>query len=347
MYIKRTKICRLFALFLALALLFFPTALALSDGLPEELIPIGQTVGIDVQCDGAMLIATMPIDTPNGDVSPGMAAGLIPGDIIIGVGGRTIKSISEFQAYTAEYDSTPIPLWINRAGEHMERFISPVRNVDGELEMGLWLRDGMLGIGTVTFFDPASGIYGALGHSVSETETGVLMPIRDGRIMPASVKSVTPGQSGAPGELRGEFDFSSRLGDIRQNTNLGIFGVAGHNPYHDGQAIPVGRIGDVRTGAATILANVDGTHVREFAVEISRIFSGGEERNMLITVTDPDLLAITGGIVQGMSGSPIIQNGRLVGAVTHVLINNPQKGYAVFIEGMLESLDKKHRENLN
>jgi len=177
-----------------------------------------------------------------------------------------------------------------------------------------------------------------LGHAVSDVETGSLVPLGEGSIMPATVKSIRRGEAGKPGELKGEFEMEKKIGTLFANTPTGIFGrvVDGH-ALTSGEPLPVGGTKELALGPAKILANVSGTEIQEFEIEISRIFTGGSDRNMMITVTDPDLIAATGGIVQGMSGSPIVQNGKIVGAVTHVLINNPEKGYGISIDSMLQN----------
>jgi len=313
-----------------------PGALA---AMPTELVPVGQTVGIDIKCDGVMVVALGEVETETGVVAPGANAGLLPGDVITQVGTTRISSAAEFKAAVEETGEKAITAQVIRSdGQRLELTLTPAKDKQGNHELGLWLRDGMAGIGTVTFYDPKSGIFGALGHAVRDAETGALMPLGGGFIMPAGVKSVRRGAPGAPGELQGEFEVKRTAGTLFANTRAGIFGhSADREALHRGEALPVGSRGELKLGPATIFANVSGTEVGEFAIEISRIFTGGDDRNMMITVTDPALIEITGGIVQGMSGSPIVQNGKIVGAVTHVLINNPEKGYGISIDTMLES----------
>jgi len=305
--------------------------------MPTELVPVGRTVGIDIKCDGVMVVALGEVETESGSVAPAAQAGLLPGDVITQVGQKKICSAAEFKEAITNSDGKTVTVQVTRPGEQRLRFnLTPAKDEAGAYELGLWLRDGMAGIGTVTFYDPKSGIFGALGHAVSDVETGSLMPLGTGCIMPATVTSARRGEPGTPGELKGEFRFETKLGTLFANTPTGIFGhAADSKTLTRGEPLPIGGAKELELGAAKILANVSGTEIREYDIEISRIFSGGDDRNMMITVTDPALLAITGGIVQGMSGSPIVQNGKLVGAVTHVLINNPEKGYGVSIDGML------------
>ena len=311
-----------------------PQALAVT---PLELVPVGQTVGIDIKCKGVMVVAIGGVESEHGTVTPGVDAGLLLGDVITQVGSHEITSAAQFKEVINGVAGETISVHVLRAGQKLQLNITPAADKSGKYELGLWLRDSMAGIGTVTFYDPKSGIFGALGHAVSEVETGALMPLADGCIMPASVKSIRRGTPGAPGELSGEFDFTQKIGILFANTMSGIFGHAADSAaFSHTDPLPIGTAGDLTLGAAKIRANVEGTHIQEFDIEISRIFSGGDDRNMMITVTDEALLALTGGIVQGMSGSPILQNGKLVGAVTHVLINNPERGYGICIEHMME-----------
>jgi len=339
---KTRTLRRTLAAMTALALFSsaIPAALA---AVPTELIPIGQTVGIDIKCDGVMVVSLGDVDTASGTVSPGTAAGLLPGDVITQVGSTKITSSADFKASLEAAGGDTVAIHVTREAENLQLNLTPVQDKDGKYELGLWLRDGMAGIGTITFFDPKSGIFGALGHAVSDIETGVLMPIGSGSIMPATVTSARRGAAGAPGELQGEFDFQTTIGTLFANTNTGIFGhIADSTTLTQEPALPVASPKELTLGAAKILANVTGTDIQEFDIEISRLFSGNEDRNMMITVTDPALIAITGGIVQGMSGSPIVQNGKIVGAVTHVLINNPGKGYGISIDRMLQNAYADH-----
>ena len=312
-----------------------PQALA---HMPLELVPVGQTVGIDIKCDGVMIVAIGEVESAQGAVTPGTEAGLLLGDVITQVGSEKITSAAGFKDAIEGVQGEAVSVHVHRDGQTLQLTLTPVLDKSGGYELGLWLRDSMAGIGTVTFYDPKSGIFGALGHSVSEVETGMLMPLAEGSIMPASVKSVRKGASGAPGELEGEFDFTRKIGTLFSNTMTGIFGHASDSAlFSGGTPLPIGTGSDLTLGAAKIRANVEGTDIQEFDIEISRIFSGGDDRNMMITVTDPTLIARTGGIVQGMSGSPILQNGKIVGAVTHVLIHNPERGYGISIERMVEN----------
>jgi len=333
--IRRKGIGTVFSILL-LSVLLCPQILA--AGLPTELVPVGRTIGINMKCDGVMIIALNEVETANGVTAPGVDAGLLPGDIITRLGPTEVNSSEDFKSALEALDTDVTTLHVVRDGKTLQLTLKPALNAKGERELGLWVRDGIAGIGTMTFYDPASGVFGALGHAVSDIETGAMMPLRSGSILSANITGVVHGEPGAPGQLQGEFNFDHELGTLYANTQAGIFGELRDTGLISAQdPLPVAKENEIELGAATILSNVSGTDVASYEVEISRIFTGGADRNVMITVTDPVLLEKTGGIVQGMSGSPIIQNGKLVGAVTHVLINNPQKGYGISIESMLKS----------
>jgi len=228
---------------------------------------------------------------------------------------------------------------VRRDGQNLTLSVAPEQNEQGAYAIGAWIRDSMAGIGTVTFYDPETGAFGALGHGITDTDTALLMPFASGSVLPSTVKAVNPGTVGQAGELRGDFDLTCELGQLSANTTAGIFGTmaAGGELEELGEPMPVASPDEVQTGAATILANVEGDQVKEYDIEILKLLDNGDGREMLISVTDPELLEITGGIVQGMSGSPILQNGKFVGAVTHVLLNDPTKGYGIFLETMLSA----------
>lgn len=298
---------------------------------PERLTPVGRTVGIRLESDGLIVVGFDENESAARD------AGLKMGDTIKRVNGQDVDSCDRFKTIVSEAGGEPLAMEVQREGRTMEIDVQPEQ--DGETyRLGLLLRDGMAGIGTVTFYDPDTGLYGALGHGVNELQSMVLLPLAQGEILPSRVVEVQKGEGGSPGILKGAFDMEDRLGEVEANTAHGIFGEA-EEPLSAADAIPVAAPGDARTGKASILSNVEGDQVEEFAVEINRLFPTGQDtgRNLLLTITDPRLLQATGGIVQGMSGSPIIQDGKLIGAVTHVLVDNPTQGYGIFIENMLES----------
>jgi stage IV sporulation protein B len=336
---KITKTLLKIALPLILALTLTVPALAM-DSLPP-LIPVGSTVGLQVRSDGAMIIGLN--GTERSERSPAADAGLKSGDVIIYVGSQRVGSVEETQRLVSESNGQPISIRVSRAGKELQFQVTPSLKADGSCEMGVWLRDAIAGIGTITFVEPNSGVFGALGHSIADGDTGTLVPLLNGKIMTATVTDVVKGEDGKPGQLQGSFDALDPLGTLTQNTENGVFGVANsvQQLAPNAAAIPAASRSEIHVGAAVIRSSVGDGGVEEYAIEISKVFPAGGERDMLITVTDPKLIARTGGIIQGMSGSPIIQDGKLVGAVTHVLVSDPKRGYAISIERMLEEVRRR------
>ena len=298
----------------------------------KELVVGGQAVGIQVETRGALVAGLTQVETAEGIKKPAQEAGLREGDVICALNGETVFSASELIERIASSDGEAAELSVRRNGESVRIAVTPVKSKDGKWMLGMWLRDGISGIGTVTFTDPGSGIYGALGHSISETDGGGDIPVDKGVITDAEIVGVNPAAAGRPGELNGCSDSGRILGSIDSNTAHGIFGKAA-GPLGDRRL----DTGTVTTGKASILCTLQGRRCEEYSVEINRIYKDSSGEHVMLTVTDPELLERTGGIVQGMSGSPIIQNGMIVGAVTHVFVNDPTRGYGVSIQDMLRS----------
>ena len=290
------------------------------------LIPGGNTVGIKLHTHG-LLVTGLEKD------SPAKIAGLRKGDVILEANGESVQTVAALQS---ALKGSRVVLTVSRGGKEARFCVNPMQTPNGG-RIGAYIRDSMSGIGTVTFYDPLTGAFGALGHGVNDRDTSVLIPVESGVVVASKVDQVKKGSDGSPGELKGKFDVNSILGSVSDNTDFGIFGEL-TTPV-PGTPLPVAEVGEVRTGAAKILSNVSGDKVEEFNVRIVEIHPQDRDsgRNLLLRVTDPRLLDRTGGIVQGMSGSPIIQDGKLVGAVTHVLVNDPTRGYGIFIENMLNA----------
>ena len=310
-------------------------ALALFVFLPQKvsaarlLIPVGEVIGISVE-DETVTVAAF--DEVLG--TEAQAAGLRTGDQILKVDKTQVRQPEDIHLALKRSDGT-VDVEILREGKVRRLTVTPRITEDGP-KLGVYLKQGVTGIGTVTWFDPESGNFGALGHGVN-TPSGSLVKMNQGTVYRAKVASVKKGCSGTPGQLLGALEGREPLGSLTGNTEQGIFGKTG-TPWQ-GIPLPAAQTEEVRTGSASILATVRGRDVQEYSVEILRIYpaSRANGRNMLLQVTDPALLEATGGIVQGMSGSPIIQDGKLIGAVTHVLVNDPTTGYGIFIENMLDA----------
>ena len=304
----------------------------------ERLIPVGHTVGIKLFAEGVVVIGLAEVDTGGAVRTPGADCGLQVGDVIGEANGKEVESSEQFAALL-QCGGT-VELAVTRGQEELTLSAEPVRGADGTWRLGAWIRDSMAGIGTVTFYDPDTGTFGALGHGITDMDTGLLMPLGDGAVMNSSVRAVKRGAAGEPGELKGSFDLQHDLGELYANTDRGVFGTMDSCELVSGEALPVARADEVHAGAAVILSNVNGDGVEEYAIDIVRVLDANDVQNLLIQVTDPRLVEQTGGIVQGMSGSPILQDGQIVGAVTHVMVNEPTKGYGILIENMLAAAGK-------
>ena len=303
------------------------------DTSARMLVPVGHTVGIKLFARGVVVVKLSDGGTPAKE------CGLQTGDVIVKCGGVSVTSTEQFQALLQKNGDASTDLQVRRDGDSMTLAVEPARNDDGVYCIGAWIRDSMAGIGTMTYYDPATGAFGALGHGITDVDTALLMPFSNGSILPSTVKAVKKGEAGAAGELRGDFDLSRDLGDLYANTDCGIFGTMEAEDYDPicEEAVP---IGEARPGPAVIRSNVEGDAVGEYKIEILKVVSNAVDgRELVLSVQDRDLIAATGGIVQGMSGSPILQDGKLVGAVTHVLLNSPEKGYGISIQTMLEAAE--------
>ena len=301
------------------------------------LIPGGQAVGVALKTQGVLVISRMSrqeVKTP-----------LRVGDVILRVQGQEVASAGELARQIDEADADSVELSVLRAGrEILLKAAAPVSSQDGRRRLGVWVRDSTAGVGTLSYIDPQTQAYGALGHAIVDGDTGDMLCVKDGAILQADVVGVTKGESGRAGELKGSFLKEGRqIGTLSLNSVYGIYGVMEKTPkallYPEG--LPVGKRDQAHEGAASIISTVDGQGPREYAVEILRCFDQGKpsQKGMILRVTDQALLEKTGGIVQGMSGSPILQDGKIIGALTHVYLNDPTQGYGMYIEWMLERSD--------
>ena len=306
------------------------------------LYPIGKTVGITAGFKGVWVVSITEFETETGDViSPAGIAGIMADDIIFSIDGDEIYSVDELESKIQESDGSEIKVGILRGNEKKESVLIPQKNKsDGKYKLGVWIKDSTSGIGTLTYYDPSTKSFGALGHGICD-ETNSLIDINKGYIYDASVNSVRRGEKGIPGELIAVFeDDENILGEIMVNSGCGVFGIT-KDEIIAKDALPVVERESVCEGEASILSNIEGDAVCEYSAEIVKI--NRDETNsrcLIIKITDPRLLEKTGGIVRGMSGSPILQDGKLVGAVTHVFVNDPTRGYGIFIENMLAESEK-------
>lgn len=326
------------AISLLLTLMMLVTAQAADI---TSVIPIGHTVGIQMSADGVLVVRLNDVQTADGAVCPARDAGVSEGDMIVKVNGAEVASNDEMQKQIALSAGQPVELEILRNGETQTVTATPRADTDGVYRIGVLARDSMAGIGTLTYVDPETGAYGSLGHGICDGETGVLMPLKEGSVLYSVVGSVQRGEVGEPGALQGEFQSDVPLGTVNENTESGIFGtLTDSSLYSSLESVPVAAADEIKVGEAEILANVEGDKVQSYSVQVVKIYPQDDEygRGMMLRVTDQALLEKTGGIVQGMSGSPVLQNGKIIGAVTHVMVNDPTCGYAIGIERMLEEM---------
>ena len=295
-----------------------------ASGQPRALVPLGRAVGVKLFSDGLLVVNLSESVTEDGAASPARQCGIRTGDVLLELNDEDLKSTEQLQTALQKNGAQSVSLTVKRGAKTLSLEATPESGADGVYRLGAWVRDSMAGIGTMTYYDPQTGAFGALGHGITDVDTAQLMPISSCALMYADVASVKKGHSGTPGELTGDFKPAQELGELTCNSSSGIFGTL--------------RYTFMVSGDAVILSNIRGDEVEEFFIKITKIMENKDGgRDMLIRVTDKRLLSATGGIVQGMSGSPILQNGKLVGAVTHVLVSDPTKGYAILMEHMLEA----------
>lgn len=301
----------------------------------------GTPFGMKLYTDGVLVVGLEDVATAMGRMNPAASAGVCVGDVIVAVDGQTVSDSRTLGKRIAACEGGRVTLRLRRDGVEFDATFTPVRPVgEGGYRAGMWVRDSAAGVGTLTFYDPATGVFAGLGHGVYDVDTGEEMPMATGEVVPARIFGIKKGAAGTPGEVKGAFE-PGTLGVLARNGSDGLYGNL--TVYPTGTvSLPVAHRQQVEEGTAQILTTVDGTTPRYYDVTIQRVRYGGagDGRHMVVQVTDPELLALTGGIVQGMSGSPIIQNGRLVGAVTHVLVDDPTRGYGIFAEQMLETAQR-------
>lgn len=308
------------------------------------LVAGGNPFGIKLLMDGVMVTELGEIEAENGGkICPAEEAGIEVGDIIKSADGINITSNSELQKIISESGGNKVKLIISRNGKDFPVFLKPEysRKADG-WRGGMWVRDSIAGIGTMTFFDKTTGEFAGLGHPVCDSDTGELVPIYSGEAVPVEITDAKKGSKGIPGELHGQFMYGGSFGILRENNSCGVYGLLSESAVKalltGCEEYKMGYRQDVKTGEAEILTTVSGDIPHHYKIEIEKIDYNSVEstKNMIIRITDDELLDRTGGIVQGMSGSPIIQDGKIIGAVTHVFVSDPSKGYAIFAENMAE-----------
>ncbi|MGL4773793.1 MAG: SpoIVB peptidase [Clostridium sp.] len=305
-----------------------------------EVVAGGVPVGVRISSEGVLVVGFSDIAINNDRVeSPAKGGDIRIGDVLLSYNGETIKNSKDLVKKVKNTKEEKVTIEIKREDEKLKKEINLIKEKDEEYKLGLWVRDSMAGVGTMTFYEKNSGKFGALGHPITDADTNKTFGIKEGELFDSSIISVKRGEKGDPGELKGIFmNENIPVGNIAKNTECGIFGKVNDSFKCDNKSYKVGFRDEIKEGKATIITTVDENGPQEYEIEITKLLQqeSSGPKSMVIKVTDERLLEKTGGIVQGMSGSPIIQNGKIVGAVTHVLINKPDTGYGIYIEWMLQ-----------
>ena len=313
-------------------------------------IPSGETIGLRLYTSGVLVVGMSGIQgEDNNNYTPYKNSGIKEGDMITKVDNETVTCTSDLITKVNESDGKAVKITYVRNGSNYDTEILPTKTSDDEYKLGLWVRDAASGVGTISFYDPNTGEFGALGHGILDVDTEELIDIARGDIVTSKIVSIVKGEKGKPGELQGSIDNGKIIGEVYKNTNFGIYGKLNNVEQIENDSDKVMEVmprDEVKEGKATILCTLDDNKQEEYEIEIEKIYTSTNRtnKNMIIRVTDSRLLEKTGGIIQGMSGSPIIQNGKFVGAVTHVMVNNPEKGYGIFADTMLKQM-KEVEEN--
>ena len=308
----------------------------------------GTPFGIKMFSDGVMVVGFSDIDTQKGSFCPAKAAGLELGDVIISLDGVKVQSNTDVEKHIASKGNSEVVVVFLREGlEHTTKLTPVTDSTTGSYRTGMWVRDSSAGVGTMTFYDVQKGMFAGLGHGIKDTDTQKDIPLLSGEIVPVRITGCTPSSNGEAGELKGSFISQFPTGRVWANSTNGVYGSVFTPPADN--MMEVASPNQIETGPATILTTIEGTTPKEYDIVIEKVALNGSNqwRNMVIRITDSRLLEKTGGIVQGMSGSPIIQNGKLVGAVTHVFVNQVNRGYAVFAQNMLFSMDNAEKVHMS
>ncbi len=311
------------------------------NGAEEERVMIGGDVfGTRISTKGVLVVGVTSVISNGNERSPARDAGICSKDIINFVNGSEIKDSNDLISKIEKSEGKTLEISLTRDGKDMSVKLTPVlSDSDGIYRGGLWVRDSLAGIGTVTFIIPKTGEFAGLGHGICDPDTGVLMTVRKGSVFTVKLGDIKKGSVGDPGELRGRL-CEEKIGSIIDNSFSGVCGVLSEVPQKD-SLFEIAKQSEVKTGKVTVVCTVDSRGPCEYSAEIEKICDAdGKTKNFIIKITDKKLLDLTGGIVQGMSGSPIIQNGKIIGAITHVLIDDPTKGYGIFAQNMLDTANR-------
>ena len=305
-----------------------------------KVVPLGKAIGMRLYTEGVLVVGMSEIEGKK----PYENSGIETGDKIVEVNNVEIKSTDELiQCVNSANGSSVEIKYINDKNEEEVANITPAKTAENEYKLGLWVRDAAAGVGTVTFYEPSSGEFGALGHGINDVDTYELIDIANGEIVTTNIIDIVKGEKGSPGEIRGIIEGERTIGNVSKNTSFGVYGnmldTTSLNINKESE-LEVANRSEIKLGKAEIMCELENGKVEKYEIEIQKIFldNNSDNKSILIKVTDEELIEKTGGIIQGMSGAPVIQNGKFIGAVTHVLVNDPQMGYAIFGDLMIKQM---------
>lgn len=311
-------------------------AAAAAQDTSRQVIPLGSAFGIKLFTDGVIVASLSDIYTEEGVCCPAAEAGILPGDYLLQADGQDIPDNGALARYIGSSQGEAISFQVRREDQVFSVEVTPVYG-EGSFKTGMWVRDSAAGIGTLTFYDPATGVFAGLGHGICDMDTNGVMALKSGEPAPIALSGIVKGQADSPGQLRGYFSSEESLGTLLANRETGVYGTLHQAPA--GEAVETLTREEVATGPVQLLVSLDETGPQLYEAEIQEIINRDKTtKNLVVQVTDPRLLERTGGIVQGMSGAPILQNGKLAGAITHVFTEDPTLGYGIFISNMLEGM---------
>lgn len=306
-------------------------------------IPLGTAIGMKLYTKGVLVVGMSQINTDNNEkTKPYENSGIEQGDMILAINNKEVSNTDELIGEVNNSSGNSIKIKYLKNNETLETSITPVKSKN-EYKIGLWVRDAAAGVGTLTFYEPSTNSFMALGHGISDIDTEKIVEISNGELITANIVSIKKGEKGKPGEMKGTIDSGNKIGEISKNTNLGVYGNVTNKSYlgiDSNNEMEVATRSEIKEGRAQIICQLDNNERNKYNIEIEKIYTMNNEDNksMLIKVTDEELLNKTGGIIQGMSGAPIIQNGKFVGAITNVLVNDPTQGYAIFADMMIKQM---------
>ena len=303
--------------------------------------PIGRTIGLKLYTDGVLVVGMSEIDGADGNkYKPYNESGIKEGDMIQEINGQEISNTQTLINLVNASEGKEMSIKYKRNGESIYTSIKPEKGLTGNYMLGLWVRDAAAGIGTLTYYEKSTGKFAALGHGITDVDTGNLLNISNGELVTAQIVSIVKGVKGRVGEIRGIIDNGEKIGKIEKNTSIGVYGTVTNSSFINSIKQPeveVANRNDIKIGEAKIICQVENEKVQEFSIKIKKIYkNSNDNKSMLIEITDDNLINKTGGIIPGMSGTPIVQNNKFVGAITNVLLNSPTEGYAIFADIMME-----------